>query len=275
MQPYLPQMIALLLWLTALRLGHKAVLGAFQTIRISIVAVLALQLGLPLAIWALASLAGVADTAWVLAAILATSAPLVTGAPNLALLLGVDAGAVMRIMVLGTALFPLTALPVLVLLPGIAPGIATFAAAGTLLAVICLAAGSGFAARALIWPDADAQQIKSFDGLAVLAFSLIVIALMGAVSPALLQDPATVALWMLLAFGINCGTQIVTYRLLPKAALRGPVALGAGNRNIALFLVALPAEATAPLLIFIGCWQFPMYLTPVLMHWLYRDMADE
>ena len=48
-----------------------------------------------------------------------------------------------------------------------------------------------------------------------------------------------------------------------------PISIVAGNRNIALFLVALPAEITNPLLIFIGCYQVPMYLTPILMRRLY------
>ncbi len=44
-----------------------------------------------------------------------------------------------------------------------------------------------------------------------------------------------------------------------------PVSVVAGNRNIALFLVALPAAVTDPVLVFIGCYQVPMYLTPVLL----------
>ena len=51
--------------------------------------------------------------------------------------------------------------------------------------------------------------------------------------------------------------------------MAGPMAIGAGNRNIALFLVALPAEVMAPLMIFVGCWQLPMYLTPMLLRRLY------
>ena len=46
---------------------------------------------------------------------------------------------------------------------------------------------------------------------------------------------------------------------------RPGTALVAGNRNIALFLVALPAETTDALLLFIGAYQVPMYLTPMLM----------
>ena len=56
--------------------------------------------------------------------------------------------------------------------------------------------------------------------------------------------------------------------------MAGPLAIGAGNRNIALFLVALPPEVLAPLMIFIGCWQLPMYLTPVLLPRLYERMLS-
>jgi hypothetical protein len=49
-----------------------------------------------------------------------------------------------------------------------------------------------------------------------------------------------------------------------------PYAIIAGNRNVALFLAALPAAQTEPLLLFIGCYQIPMYLTPLLFGRLYK-----
>jgi len=42
----------------------------------------------------------------------------------------------------------------------------------------------------------------------------------------------------------------------------------AGNRNIALFLIVLPPEVAGPLMIFIGCYQIPMYLTPMVLTYL-------
>ena len=63
---------------------------------------------------------------------------------------------------------------------------------------------------------------------------------------------------------------LVALRQGPLKAVAGPLALAAGNRNIAIFLVALPPEVLAPLMIFIGCWQLPMYLTPMLLPRLYR-----
>ena len=57
----------------------------------------------------------------------------------------------------------------------------------------------------------------------------------------------------------------------PALGLPEPVgpAIVAGNRNAALFLMALPASVTEPLLILLGCYQLPMYLTPILLARLY------
>jgi hypothetical protein len=205
--------------------------------------------------------------------VLATSAPAITGSPNLALLLGLDAGRMMQILVLGTAMFPLTVLTVLMLAPQLGPVSEIVSAALMLLAVIAGATGMGFFLRARLFPRPSLKQVKALDGLSVLAFSAIVIGLMAALNPALRSAPETVVLWALLAFAISYIAQIGTYLVLRRSRLRpvaGPIAIGAGNRNIALFLVALPEHVLAPLMIFVGCWQLPMYLTPMLLRWLYH-----
>jgi ACR3 family arsenite transporter len=186
--------------------------------------------------------------------------------------LRLDAGRMMQILVLGTAAFPLTVLPLLALLPQLGPPSAVIGAALRLLIIIVLATGLGFALRQRIFPTPSEGQIKALDGLSVLAFSYIVVGLMAALTPALLSDPWLVARWALLAFAISYVLQFATLITLRRSALRpvaGPLAIGAGNRNIAIFLVALPAEIIAPLMVFIGCWQVPMYLTPMLLPRLY------
>ena len=96
---------------------------------------------------------------------------------------------------------------------------------------------------------------------------------MAALNPALRSDPFAVVQWTVLAFAICFGLQGLTLLALRKSRLQpvaGILALGAGNRNIAIFLVALPPEIMAPLMIFIGCWQLPMYLTPLLLPRIYN-----
>ena len=273
MVPWLPHMVAILLTVTALRIGHRAAMGAVRDLRWGLGAVVVLQMVVPLALLGALFLAGLEGTPATHAIVLACSAPAITGSVNLALLLRLDAGRMMQILVLGTAAFPLTALPVLMLLPQLGPPALVILAALNLLLIIVLATGLGFALRKRLFPDPTDGQIKALDGLSVLAFSFIVIGLMAPLTPALRSDPMSVAKWVLLAFAISYLLQLLTLVALRRSALRpvaGPLSIGAGNRNIAIFLVALPAEVLAPLMIFIGCWQLPMYLTPMLLPRLYK-----
>ncbi|MBW4706181.1 hypothetical protein KX928_00110 [Roseobacter sp. YSTF-M11] len=274
LQPFLPQMVAGLLMITALRIGYRAATGALSDLRWGLGSVLVLQLVLPMGLFGLCYVFGIAHTPAAMALMLATAAPAISGSPNLALLLGQNAGRMMQILVLGTAAFPVTVLPVLWLMPELGKAREVTAAALFLLVVIALATAVGFGLRAWLFPRPSARQIKALDGLSVLAFSAIVIGLMAALNPALRTDPGTVASWALLAFLISYGAQIIAYVSLKNSRLAhvaGPLAIGAGNRNIALFLVALPPEVLAPLMVFVGCWQLPMYLTPLLLRPLYRQ----
>ncbi|MEH6520420.1 hypothetical protein [Sulfitobacter sp.] len=278
MTPWLPLMIAALLTITALRIGHAAARGAASDLRWGLGAVGVLQLGVPLFCLGVLTFFGYAQTPAGLALVLATSAPAISGSTNLALLLGLDAGRMMQIMVLGTATFPITVLPILMLSPQIGTFVDVLQSASFVLLVILCATALGFTLRATFYPSPSRTQIQTLDGASVLAFSVIVIALMAPLNHAIQTEPLQVALWALLAFSISYGLQAATLLALRGSALSavsGPLAIGAGNRNIALFLVALPPETLAPVLIFIGCWQLPMYLTPILLPKLYRKVLQD
>ena len=47
------------------------------------------------------------------------------------------------------------------------------------------------------------------------------------------------------------------------------LAIAAGTRNLALFFAALPEETRAPLMLWLGLYQIPMYLTPLVMGPIY------
>lgn len=273
MVPWLPHMVALLLVTTALRIGFRDAMGAVGDLRWGLSVVMALQMAVPLCLLGLLHLAGLSGTPATLAIVLTSAAPAITGSVNLALIMRLDAGRMMQILVLGTAAFPLTVLPVLWAMPHLGDPREIITAALSLLAVIIVATSAGFLIRACAFPKPTPDQIKALDGLSVLAFSIIVVGLMAALTPALLADPWAVLNWALLAFAISYGLQLLTLLTLrrnPLQPLAGPIAIAAGNRNIAIFLIALPPEIIAPLMIFIGCWQLPMYLTPLLMPRLYK-----
>jgi arsenite transporter len=99
------------------------------------------------------------------------------------------------------------------------------------------------------------------------------VGLMSAVGPALVAGEA--ALWAILALvlTLNFGIQLAVWSALRRAGAgrtAPAMAIVAGNRNLALFLAALPPETVEALLLFVGCFQVPMYLTPLVMARLYR-----
>lgn len=93
MQAWLPLMVAALLTITALRIGHKAAKGALRDLRWGLGSVMVLQLAVPLVLLALCHVMGFAGSPAALAMVLATAAPAISGSANLALLLGQMQGA--------------------------------------------------------------------------------------------------------------------------------------------------------------------------------------
>ncbi|MGV6848811.1 MAG: hypothetical protein ACWA5A_10570 [Marinibacterium sp.] len=267
---YLPHLVALLLFVAALRIGPRAALGGLSQARRAALLVMLYQLALPLLAIALFHLSGIVATPLALALTLMLAAPSVTGAPAFAILMGHDPAPALRLMVLGTAALPATALPVLWLTPGMGDPGAVLGTTGRLLAVIAISVGAAFVLRIRLWPDISGQARQALDGASAILLAVVVIGLMAALGPALTHSPGRVAAWCALVFTANFGLQAVAWLALRRRGLAPAEAIVAGNRNVALFLVALPASVTDPLLVFIGCYQLPMYLTPILLDRLYR-----
>jgi hypothetical protein len=196
------------------------------------------------------------------------AAPSITGSPNFAILMGRDPAVALRILLIGTALFPLTALPVLTL-SAAAPTLGgAVLGAGRLIAVIFTTVAAAFAVRHFWWRAPDDRQRAMLDGASAILLGIVVVGLMSAAGPALLHRPLEFAAWLGFAFAVNFGMQILAHRFMPVAdefSDRTGTSIIAGNRNIALFLVALPPQTMDALLLFIGCYQIPMYLTPILL----------
>lgn len=272
MRPWLPELVAGLMFVAALRIGPRQALGAVRELPGVVGLVLVYQLMLPLALAAAFRAAGMAGTPAATALILMTAAAPISGAPNLAVLTGGAPAPALRLLIVATALLPLTVLPVFLVAEGLGGAGAVLAAAARLLAVIGLAAGAAFALRHLVLRAPQPPTIAALDGLSALAMAVVVIGLMSEAGPTLLAHPGAFAGWLALACTANLGAQAAAAVLLDRTRFRDQrtsLAIAAGNRNIALFLVALPPEVTTPLLVFIGCYQVPMYLTPLIMRRFY------
>lgn len=267
MKSWLPHLIAALLFVSAYRIGPRATLGTKADTGRSLATVLAYQLAAPLLALVALSLAGLANTPAGIAIILVLAAPSVTGAPNFAIMMKRDPTRAMRLLLLGTALFPLTVVPVLWGLPAIPTMAEVLNGALRLLGVIGLAVGVAFLLRGQ--RPLHAPSREAIDGVAAILLAVLVIGLMSAMGPALVERPGALALWLAFAFALNFGLQLAAFRFDP--ARNAGAAIVAGNRNIALFLVALPPDLTDKLLLFIGCYQIPMYVTPIVMARLMRS----
>ena len=274
MRPLIAPMVVFLLFLAVLRLGTEGVRAGLSGVRGAGLSVLGLQLVLPLGAVAVFGGLGWLGHPLALGVVLMLAAAPITGSPNLAILAGAAPAPALRQLVLGTALLPLTALPVFWFIPAFgSPGAVVWAVL-KLLALIALAGGLALGLRAWGLVRGDARAHAAMDGLAALTLGVVVIALMSAVGPALTGGGG---FWSTLAvvMGANLALQIGVSRLArPASAVAAPaMGITAGNRNVALFLGVLPEPAVEMLLLFIGCYQIPMYLTPLLLTGYYRRLA--
>jgi len=269
-RPWLPELIFVLLFLTSVRIG-PAVFGAqLGKRRHSLWIVLLFQLLVPLVVVGLCLWLDINIQLGVgLAVALLFSAPSVTGAPNFAILMGYAPEEVLRILILGVLLFPLTVMPVLLLSDVFPAPINVLYAAMKLAGAVLAAFTVAMLLRRSLLPEVNN---KSLDGLASILLVVVVIGLMSKITPMLQQDPWYVGRILLLACALNLGGQMVAMFSLHR--WRGTEAVGDaiqfGNRNIALFLMALPTNMADSLLVFIGCYQIPMYLTPLVMNPFYN-----
>lgn len=273
MKPWLPELIALLLFIAALRIGPREALGAVRDLPMTAGIALVFQLAMPAAAILILDVFSWLSSPIAMPLILMLSASSISGSPNLAVAIGHNPAPASRMLILGTAMLPLTVLVPFWLMPELGSIGEVVGSAGRLLGVIAMAAGAAFAIRGIFLPQPSPETIRGIDGLSAIAMAVVVIGLVSEVGPAMTATPSRFVFWLFLACAANFGLQVSTFLILSRTPLRADRAaysIVAGNRNIALFLVALPASLTDPLLLFIGCYQVPMYLTPVLLQRFYK-----
>ena len=268
LRPYLAPMVAGLLFLAALRVKSFVVRGGARR---ALTFVLAAQLVLPVLLAALFHMSGLSGPN-ASALVLMAAACTISGAPNLVVMCGHGPDDALRNLVTGAALLPLTIVPVLALWPPLGGAWADLAMASVRLLVLIAVAG-GLALLVRRHVDTSAENVRNaVDGASAILMAVLVVALMSAIPEAWIEDRYAIPVALLLAFGANFGLQMVGWLAWRNAPpdRRVAAAVGMGNRNMALFLAALPLSVTEPLLLFIACFQIPMYLTPTLLGSLYE-----
>lgn len=277
LKPHVGAMVVFLLFLASLRIGPRAAIGALSDARIAAIAAILYQLVVPLLFIGLIYLTGWRSTA-ISALILVMAASPISGTPSLTIIMGYDPAPALRNLIFGTAILPATAFVVFWAAPGFGDIGTLITSSIRLLSLIALACAVAFAIRHYWLKELKVRHVSSIDGMSALVMAIVVIGLMSTVGTTLLQNPIFVLQMLGLAFLLCFGLQILAVLLFSrrKSGVSDTPGLGvsSGCRNSALFLAALPATLTEPLLLFIGCYQIPMYLTPILLSRFYDYFTE-
>lgn len=278
MRAAIPACIGVLLFTAVLRIftGSRLpdIVGSHRTFMPLIGRVLLSQLLLPCVLLLIGTVAGL-PLLWVLALTLVAAASPISGCPNLVLLMDGDAALALRWLMLGTAVLPITCLPVLYFLYPDQPISAMMQPSLVLLLLIGVSVGLALLVIRITRHYSVVLNKQAIDGVSALVLSLMVIGLMST-----FHSPDTsvsdVVVMLLLAIMINVGLQglgVIGSQILKDEKMH-TISTGVvyGNRNIALFLTALPAVQMESLLLFIACYQVPMYLTPLIGDLFYRRL---
>ena len=274
MRPFLPPLVMVLLFLTLLRMKPGAILGSLVDLKQVAVTIVAFQLAMPLLVAGVGIVCGWTDTPVFLSLLIMAAAPSISGSPNMCLMMGYPAEYAMRLVVAGTAVLPITALPIFWLMPELGDMQAVLMTTLRLFLTIVVAILSAIVLRRTVLRAPSDATLLNMEGAATITLAAFVVGLMPSLSAVVIVNPGVAIFWIVFACVINFGAQVVSFRLtrtsLPPAKATA-VSLIAGNRNIAIFFVALPPELTLPIMVFIGAYQIPMYLTPLIMGRLYRQ----
>jgi len=236
---------------------------------------LAIQLILPIVVLLFMRALSV-PVAWQVPITLVGAASSITGGPSIVMMLGGNGSAAIRLLVVSTLALPLTAFPVLALLELHS---SQFMLIRTAILLTLVVLGAYTVARLLrrwVLNAYSENQREVLDGLAAMVLAFIVLGLMAAIHMAW-DEPGLLLQTLFWACLVNFAYQLLGLGLNHLFSMKLPIVLGVmtGNRAVAIFLTALPASTYQPFLLFIACYQIPMYLTPLLGNYVYRRYTKD
>jgi predicted Na+-dependent transporter len=271
LRPALPGLVVLVFCLAMSRLDLGALARrACRPRRLALLAAwtMALMVLTPAALWAALTAAGL-PAPHVAALTYTFAAPPITSSSALCLMLALEAGFALELTVFASLLTPFIGPVVIKALLGEAVPIdaldlvlrvAAMISGGTILALLV---------RKLAGAAAIKRHAGAFDGFATVVLVLFVIPLFDGFWTLARADPGFALATFGLVLAANWGAQTVTAAGLGRVAepaLAGAAGLMWGNRNVAIYLAALPPDPLFTL--YVGLYQIPMLFTPLVMGWL-------
>lgn len=268
MRPHVQEAVFALLVMSFLRIDTEALRGHLRNPTLIIVATLWTALVVPLLLYIVARVSGMAQSSpeLYLAFMLQGATSPVMATPAFALLIGLDAMLVLITLVTGTLVVPLVAPLVVQLTVGGAVALSPLALGLKLAGLLGGSVVIGLALRRLIGPQRIARNADVANGINVLVMMVFLMAMMGDVAPALWNDPWLFVRLLAMAFAVFYALLFLTAAVFWRTGWKKALSLGASfsQRNVGLMLAATGGMSSLVWLYMALC-QFPIFLSPLLV----------
>jgi len=267
LRPTLPALVALVLGLSVARVDMggfvRGFIGLRNLLRLGGLILLLMPVTAGVLLVVLTFIGLPAD--FTAAAVLFALAPPISSAAGLCLILRFNAGRALELTLAATILTPFLGPFSLALLAPHIPVPEIWPLAGRLFGMTAGGFAIGIGLRTVVGARIVEQNGRAFDGLTAGGMILFVIPIFDGVGGRVAEAPWLALNVLAYAVALNLGanfliSRLASRRLDPSAA--GALGLVWGNRNVALYLAALPFEPVFAL--FVAFYQFPMYATPLL-----------
>ncbi len=267
LRPFLPGLVILILCLSMARLDLGALARrASRPRRLAMLTVwsVALLVVTPAAIWAGTRAAGLPE-AHVAALVYTFAAPPIASAPALCLLLGLNAGFALELTLVASLATPFIGPAVTKALLGEAMPLDAFDLGLRIAAMIVGGVVAALVVRRLIGPARIAQHGGAFDGVVTVVLLVFVIPLFDGFWDVARSLPRFALGTLALVLAANWGAQVVVALAARRASpgQAGAAGLMWGNRNVVIYLAALPPDPLFGL--YVAFYQLPMLLTPLVL----------
>jgi len=266
LRPLLPALVALVLGLAVARLNLASVLADYKHWRKSLFLVGIVLLFMPVScmllvsIWRLLQL----GESYTILLIVFAAAPPLGSATGLSLLLGYNARITLQVTLLATILTPVIGIVCLSTI-GESTELNMFTVALKIFLMIAGGLAIGLAIQKFVGKQRIANNPDIFNGCVAITMVLFLFPLFDGVFEYVLAAPVQSILVLILASLLNIGGNLLVRAIGYKftdTETANALGLIYGNRNVSLYLAALPIN---PLLsVFIAGFQIPMYITPAL-----------
>ena len=272
-RPLLAPAVAVLLTATLVRVDWQVMMAHLRRPWVTALVTAWLLIGCPLATAALLSFVPIPSSLITALVLMAAAPPILSAAP-IAIILGLDGALALVTGLAATLLTPFTVPPLALALLGLELDIAVTEFMLRLAVIVAASFLAAYVIRRAIGRERLPRVAAHINGVVVIVMLIFAVAIMDGVTAVLLNDPATVGLWLLTAFIANPALQLAGALVFCWLGRRRALTLGlvSGNCNMGLLLAAFPAGTEFQVVLYFAVAQLPMYMLPAVMLPLYRRL---